>query len=45
MRGGPTTTDLSAPAHAGRIFHGHHKLYWAIGESDHPYRKALSVGD
>jgi RHS repeat-associated protein len=42
---GFATTDLIAPAHAGRIYHVQYKpWYRAIGEPDHPHRRATSVG-
>jgi hypothetical protein len=45
IRGGFATTDLSAPAHAGRIYHVQYKpWYRALGEPDHRHRKAMSVG-
>lgn len=45
IAGGFATTDLVAPAHAGRIYHVQYKpWYRAIGEPDHPHRRAMSVG-
>ncbi|MCX6544503.1 MAG: hypothetical protein NTV05_08825 [Acidobacteria bacterium] len=45
ITGGFATTGLSAPAHAGRIYHVQYKpWYRAIGEPDHRHRKAMSVG-
>ena len=44
-RGGFRTTDLAAPAHAGRIDHLQYKpWYRLLGEPDHRHRKAMSVG-
>ena len=45
IRGGFATTDLAAPAHAGRIYHVQYKpWYRLLGEPDHRHRKAMSVG-
>jgi hypothetical protein len=45
VRGGFATTDLAAPARAGRIYHLQYKpWYRAIGTPDHPHRKAMSIG-
>jgi hypothetical protein len=45
IAGGFGTTDLSAPAHAGRIYHVQYKpWYRLLGEPDHRHRKAMSVG-
>lgn len=45
ITGGFATTDLAAPAHAGRIYHVQYKpWYRALGEPDHPHRRAMSVG-
>ena len=39
------TTDLAAPAHAGRIYHLQYKpWYRLLGEPDHRHRRAMSVG-
>ena len=43
--GGFATTDLAAPAHAGRIYHVQYKpWYRAVGEAGHRHRKPMSVG-
>lgn len=43
--GGFATTDVAATAHAGRIYHVQYKpWYRAIGEPDHPHRRAMSIG-
>jgi hypothetical protein len=45
IRGGFATTDLSAPAHAGRIYHLQYKpWYRLLGEPDHRHRRPMSVG-
>jgi len=45
IAGGFATTDLSAPAHAGRIYHVQYKpWYRLLGEADHRHRKPVSVG-
>jgi hypothetical protein len=45
LAGGFATTDLAAPAHAGRIYHVQYKpWYRALGEPDHRHRKPMSVG-
>ena len=45
IAGGFATTDLSAPAHAGRLYHLQYKpWYRLLGEPDHRYRRAMSVG-
>jgi hypothetical protein len=45
MAGGFATTDLAAPAHAGRIYHLQYKpWYRLLGEPDHRHRKPVSVG-
>jgi len=45
IAGGFATTDLSTPAHAGRIYHLQYKpWYRALGEPDHRHRKPVSVG-
>lgn len=45
VAGGFATTDLAAPAHAGRIYHVQYKpWYRLLGEPDHRHRKAMSVG-
>jgi hypothetical protein len=45
IAGGFATTDLSAPAHGGRIYHVQYKpWYRALGEPDHRHRKPMSVG-
>jgi hypothetical protein len=45
IAGGFATTDLAAPARAGRIYHVQYKpWYRAIGEPDHPHRRAMSIG-
>jgi len=45
ITGGFATTELSAPAHAGQIFHLQYKpWYRALAEPDHRHRKAMSVG-
>jgi hypothetical protein len=42
---GFATTDLVAPAHAGRIYQVQYKpWYRLLGEPDHPHRRAMSVG-
>jgi hypothetical protein len=44
VRGGLATTDLAAPAHAGRIYHLQYKpWYRALGEPDHRHRRAMSM--
>jgi hypothetical protein len=45
VAGGFATTDLAAPAHAGRIYRLQYKpWYRALGEPDHRHRRAMSVG-
>jgi len=45
VAGGFATTDLAAPAHAGRIYHLQYKpWYRLLGEPDHRHRKPVSVG-
>ncbi len=45
VRGGFATTDLAAPAHAGRVYHLQYKSWHRLlGEPDHWHRKAMSVG-
>jgi hypothetical protein len=45
VAGGFATTDLAAPARAGRIYHVQHKpWYWLLSSPDHRHRRALSVG-
>ncbi|MCX6544511.1 MAG: hypothetical protein NTV05_08865 [Acidobacteria bacterium] len=45
IAGGLATTDLAAPAHAGRICHVQYKpWYRLLGEPDHRHRKPMSVG-
>lgn len=45
VRDGFATTDLSAPAHAGRVYHLQYKpWYRLLGEPDHPHRRAMSLG-
>lgn len=45
IAGGFATTDLTAPAHGGRIYHVQYKpWYRLLGEPDHRHRKAMSVG-
>jgi hypothetical protein len=45
VAGGFATTDQAAPAPAGRIYHVQYKpWYRAMGEPDHPHRRAMSVG-
>jgi hypothetical protein len=45
IRGGFATTDLSAPAHAGRTYHLQYKpWYRALGKPDHRHRKPMGVG-
>lgn len=45
ITGGFATTDLAAPAHAGRIYHVQYKpWYRALGEADHRHRKPVGVG-
>ena len=42
---GFATTDLSAPAHAGRLYHLQYKpWYRALGEPDHRHGRPMSVG-
>ena len=43
--GGYATTDLAAPAHAGRLYHLQYKpWYRLLGEPDHRHRRPMSVG-
>jgi len=45
IAGGSATTDLAAPAHAGRICHLQYKpQYRLLGAPDHPHRRAMSIG-
>jgi hypothetical protein len=45
ITGGFATTDRSAPALAGRIFHLQYKpWYRLLGEPDHRHRRAMSAG-
>ncbi len=45
IRGGYATTDLAAPAHAGRVYHLQYKpWYRLLGEPDHRHRRPMSVG-
>jgi hypothetical protein len=45
ITGGFATTDLAAPAHAGRLYHLQHKpWYRLLGEPDHRHRRPMSVG-
>lgn len=45
IAGGFATTDLTAPAHAGRIYHVQYKpWYRLLGAPDHRHRKPMSVG-
>jgi len=45
IAGGFATTDLSAPAHAGRIYRVQYKpWYRLLGEPDHRHRRPMSVG-
>ena len=45
IESGFATADLSAPAHAGRIFHLQYKpSYRELGQADHRQRKPISVG-
>jgi hypothetical protein len=45
IAGGFATTDLSAPAHAGRVYHLQYKpWYRLLGEPDHRHRRPMSVG-
>ena len=45
IAGGFATTDLAAPAHAGRIYHLQYKpWYRLLGEPDHRHRRPMSVG-
>jgi hypothetical protein len=45
IAGGFATTDLSAPAHAGRLYHLQYKpWYRLLGEPDHRHRRPMSVG-
>jgi hypothetical protein len=45
ITGGFATTDLVAPAHAGRIYHVQYKpWYRLLGEPDHRHRRPMSVG-
>ena len=40
IAGGFATTDLAAPAHAGRIYHVQYEpWYRTIGARDHPHRR------
>ena len=46
VAGGLATTDLSAPADAGRLYHLQYKpWYHALGEPDHRHRLARHGGD
>jgi hypothetical protein len=45
ITGGFATTDLTAPAHAGRIYHAQYRPWHrAIGQPDHPHRRTMSAG-
>jgi hypothetical protein len=45
IAGGFATTDLVAPAHAGRLYHLQYKpWYRLLGEPDHRHRRPMSVG-
>ena len=45
IAGGFATTDLAAPAHAGRLYHLQYKpWYRLLGEPDHRHRRPMSVG-
>jgi hypothetical protein len=45
VAGGFATTDLAAPAQAGRIYHVQYKpWYRLLGAPDHRHRKPMSVG-
>ncbi len=45
ISGGFATTDLGAPAHAGRIYQVHYKPWHRLlGEANHLHRKATRVG-